>query len=128
MGARRGTRTTVITNYLEFWKQAPALYHALYSTLLEQQMGYLGMLFREAVANLEFYLDKNKQHHYFIGFNALSKAEAFLIQEILDAKRESVFGILIEHCTKIPNTRPGNSFVVILKIETPKTPKSPTIA
>ena len=85
------TRTTVIANYLEFWKQAPALYHALYSTLLAQQMGYLGMLFREAVANLEFYLDQSKQHHYFIGFNALSKAEAFLIQEILDAKKGECF-------------------------------------
>ena len=72
-------------------KQAPALYHALHSTLLAQQMGYLGMLFREAVANLEFYLDQSKQHHYFIGFNALSK-EAFLIQEILDVKRRVLLG------------------------------------
>lgn len=85
------TRTAVITNYIEFWKQTPALYHALYSSLLEQQIGYLGMLFREAVANLEFYLDQNKQYHYFIGFNALNKAEAFLIQEILDAKKGVCF-------------------------------------
>ena len=48
------------------------------------------MLFREAVNNLELYLQNNDKYHYFVGFNALNKAEENIIQEFLTTHRGNV--------------------------------------
>ena len=43
---------------MEFWRLMPALYEELNQRLQEKQQGTLGFIFREAVANLEFYLNQ----------------------------------------------------------------------
>ena len=68
----------------------PELFNGLKESLLLKNQGTSGMLFHEAVNNLEHYLQNNTNHHYFVGFNALNKAEELIIQEFLTAKRGNV--------------------------------------
>ena len=80
----------MIKNQLEFWRQMPELYSGLKELLWLNHQGTSGMLFREAVNNLEHYLQNNTDHHYFVGFNALNEAEELIIQEFLTAKQGNV--------------------------------------
>lgn len=85
--AQEEESTPLIKNYLTFWEEIPRLYEALYTHLYQRQTAYLGMHFREAVDALEIYLENTQSYHYFVGFNALNKAESYLIQGVLDRDR-----------------------------------------
>jgi ATP-dependent helicase/nuclease subunit B len=77
--------SSFIKNYLAFWQQLPAFYFKLKEALLQQNIAYQGLVYREAVSSAEHYLQSKNQHkHYFIGFNALNTAEQHLIQEFLE--------------------------------------------
>ena len=74
----------LVKNYLDFWRHLKPLYQSFSSQLLKKGMGYQGLLYREAVENLESYIQNNSDNqHIFIGFNALNKSEEFIIQELL---------------------------------------------
>lgn len=73
-----------------FQKAIPKLYYSLKKTLSKREMGYSGMLFREATHQLEHYLASSSPHHYFVGFNALTTAESVLIQELISADKAEV--------------------------------------
>ena len=88
--AKREDSNSLIKNQTEFWRQMPELYGGLKELLIKSQKGTLGMLFREAVNNLELYLQNNDKYHYFVGFNALNKAEENIIQEFLTTHRGNV--------------------------------------
>ena len=76
-------KENLIERHLDFQKEIPQLYKLLYQHLLNQQEGYAGMQLREAVRNLTFYTEQELPFHYFIGFNALTKGEETIIQELL---------------------------------------------
>ena len=79
-------QTTFIKNYILFWNRLPLLYDAFKQTLLEHKKGYQGLVYREAVNNLEQYITANPNLNnkiVFIGFNALTKAEEVIIQELI---------------------------------------------
>ena len=76
-------RTDLIENYLAFWKKLPTYYHALYNYLLNKGVGYQGLIYREAVGNLDHFSENNTQHYIFAGFNALNQAEEKIIQHLL---------------------------------------------
>ena len=63
-----------------FWSALPQLYTAFENTLMEANWGTLGMLYKDTLDSLELYLSHTTKTHYFIGFNALNKAEQDLIQ------------------------------------------------
>ena len=84
------TSTPLIKNHLNFWKRLPLLYERLNDQLYNQQKGMLGMLFREAVANLEHYTQGTEKQHFFVGFNALNKSESQIIQEFVSQEAGSV--------------------------------------
>ena len=88
--AKKDDVNPMIKNQLEFWRQMPELFSGLKESLLLKNQGTSGMLFHEAVNNLEHYLQNNTNHHYFVGFNALNEAEKLIIQEFLTAKRGNV--------------------------------------
>ena len=88
--AMREDANPMIKNQLEFWREMPNLYSGLKELLWLNHQGTSGMLFREAVNNLEHYLQNNTDHHYFVGFNALNEAEERIIQEFLTAKQGNV--------------------------------------
>ena len=83
-------QNNIIQHHMEFWRLMPALYEELNQTLQEKQQGTLGFIFREAVANLEFYLNQTNKYHYFVGFNALNESEAQIIQEFISRNKGKV--------------------------------------
>ena len=77
-------QTDSVKNYISFWNKLPLFYNTLKETLLAKKQGYQGLVYREAVYNLEQYIAANPQKKFvFIGFNALNKAEEIIVQEFL---------------------------------------------
>ena len=79
-------------NYLQFFEHLNTLYYSLYKKLKKNKFGYQGLIYREAVDNLEYYIDNNNDKHIvFVGFNALNKAEEVIFQELLNNNLASVY-------------------------------------
>lgn len=85
-------QTPLIKNYLVFWKRLFSYYSNLQDKLIEKGKGYQGLIYREAVENLESYiqLNPNKQH-IFLGFNALNSSESVIIQELIQTDLASIY-------------------------------------
>ena len=85
-------RTEMISNYLHLWDLMPVYYERLASRLLEQHLGYQGLVYRRAVENIKemphFWKGKTI---YFAGFNALNRAEEHIIQFLLSEGSARVF-------------------------------------
>ena len=80
-------QTSYVKNYISFWNRLPVLYSTFKQTLLEKKKGYQGLVYREAVSNLEHYISINQDKNYvFVGFNALNKAEEIIIQELVTTR------------------------------------------
>ncbi|MFT3794349.1 PD-(D/E)XK nuclease family protein [Flavobacterium sp.] len=85
-------RTELIENYLSFWKLLPHYYQSLYGHLLAKGIGYQGLIYREAVNNLEYYSHSLAQRQLlFAGFNALNAAEEQIIQQLLATGQAKVY-------------------------------------
>lgn len=85
-------RTELIDNYLAFWKLLPTYYRALYDHLLQKNIGYQGLIYREAVGNLNHYSNSLKDKHLvFAGFNALNAAEEQIIQHLIAIGRAKIY-------------------------------------
>ena len=80
----------ILNNQLKFWQQMPILYDGLKQFLKRSQKGFLGMLFRDSLKNLEHYLKNNFNYHFFVGFNALNRSEEKIIQGFLTTSRGEV--------------------------------------
>lgn len=79
-------------DYLQFFNQLKELYQGLTKKLKKNKFGYQGLIYREAIENLEYYINNQTNNHVvFIGFNALNKAEEQLIQELLNNGLASVY-------------------------------------
>jgi hypothetical protein len=84
-------RTDLIDNYLSFWKKLPEYYHALYAYLLDKGVGYQGLIYREAVQNLNHFSENNNKQFLFAGFNALNQAEEKIIQHLLALETAKIY-------------------------------------
>ena len=82
--------TELIRQNLKFNNKIYDLYQLITSKLISEQLGYRGMIYKEANNNIGHYLEINKFHHFFIGLNALNQAEENIIQEIISTKKASV--------------------------------------
>lgn len=79
-------------NYLQFFEYLHILYKALNLKLKKNKFGYQGLIYKEAKDNLENYILNNKENHIiFVGFNALNKAEEYIIQELLNNNIASAY-------------------------------------
>ncbi|GIZ07939.1 PD-(D/E)XK nuclease family protein [Flavobacterium sp. UMI-01] len=77
-------KTKLLENYIDFWKLLPKYYEALYTHLLAKKVGYQGLIYREAVRNLEAFEHAKKDSFYlFAGFNALNASEETIIQHLI---------------------------------------------
>ncbi|MBC7642466.1 MAG: PD-(D/E)XK nuclease family protein [Flavobacterium sp.] len=85
-------KTKLLENYIDFWKLLPNYYMALYSHLLKKQVGYQGLIYREAVKNLNNYSKTilNKKF-VFAGFNALNKSEETIVQYLISKDLAEIF-------------------------------------
>ncbi len=85
-------RTTMIDNYLEFWKLLPDYYTSLYSHLINKGTGYQGLIYREAVENINHFSNAfSKEQLIFAGFNALNAAEEKIIQHLLSSGQAKIY-------------------------------------
>ena len=81
-----------VQRYLSFWKALPKMYDSFSSALLEKGHGTTGMLCREAVRNLEVFLEAQPKTSFIIcGFNALTESESTLFQSILAQNRGKIY-------------------------------------
>lgn len=85
-------RTTMIASYLEFWDQLPLYYESLYNHLLEKETGYQGLIYREAVNNINHFSNAfTGEKMVFAGFNALNAAEEKIIRHLLAAGQGEIY-------------------------------------
>ncbi len=83
--------TRIIKNYFDFFERLERYYLKLTEALLNKQYGYQGLQYREAVENLNNYIETTNDQLLFIGFNALNKAEETIIQELLQNDIASIY-------------------------------------
>ena len=85
-------KTQLLENYINFWKLLPQYYQSLYNQLLHKRIGYQGLIYREAVNNLNHFSDSVKENQYvFAGFNALNTAEERIIQHLIASEQAEIF-------------------------------------
>ena len=84
-------KTEHVKNYLQFWNHLKSYYKAFNNKLISEGVGHQGILYREAVNNLENYIENTTKQHFFIGFNALNRAEETIVQELLSQNLARVF-------------------------------------
>ena len=86
--------TDLIKNYKEFWGKIKLYHQDLKRNLTEKRKGYQGIIYREATEQIQNYIENKKNiKHIFIGFNALSKSESEIIQEIINTNGEIYWDI-----------------------------------
>lgn len=83
--------TQLIQKYLHFWEQMPHYYSAFYAHLLAKGNGYQGLIYREAVENLQHFTHSQKDSFFlFAGFNALNQAEEKIVQHLLSLDQAQI--------------------------------------
>lgn len=85
-------KTQLLENYIDFWKLLPNYYQSLYNHLLNKGIGYQGLIYREAVNNLNHFSDSiNEKQFVFAGFNALNAAEERIIQHLIASDLATIY-------------------------------------
>ncbi len=86
------TETEFMKDHYSFLEKLNNFYPPLYQFLLEKKIGYQGLMYREACSNIDGYIEKNvHKKFFFIGFNALNKAEEFLFQKVLESNNSEIY-------------------------------------
>lgn len=89
--------TELIKEHYSFLEKLKVYYDAFYQFLLEKNMGYQGLMYKESCSKIDDFLNKNKKtKFFFIGFNALNKAEEFLFQKVLENGNSEIYWDLDE--------------------------------
>ncbi len=88
--AKGNSSNDLMKNHSSFFNSLKIYYEKLYKNLMHENKGSLGMIFREAVGNLEIYLQNTNKFHFFIGFNALNKCESLIFQEFLSLRKGEI--------------------------------------
>ena len=89
--------TELIKDHYFFLEKLNKYYNTFYQFLLEKNIGYQGLLYREASKKVVSFLEKNSQKKFFfLGFNALNKAEELLFQKVLENGNSDIYWDLDE--------------------------------
>ena len=84
--------TELIKDHYFFLEKLNNYYTAFYQFLLDNNIGYQGLMYREASKKVAAFLDKNTdKKFFFIGFNALNKAEELLFQKVLENGNSEIY-------------------------------------
>ncbi|WKL46419.1 PD-(D/E)XK nuclease family protein [Flavobacterium pectinovorum] len=85
-------KTKLLENYIDFWKLLPLYYNSLYDHLLNKAIGYQGLIYREAVNNLNHFSNTISNRIFvFAGFNALNAAEEKIVQHLLALDQAKIY-------------------------------------
>ena len=86
------TETELMKDHSSFLEKLNNFYPPLYAFLIANKIGYQGLMYREACHKIDRYLEKNKhKKFFFIGFNALNKAEEVLFQKVLETNNSDIY-------------------------------------
>ncbi len=84
--------TELIRDHNSFLEKLNSYYNSFYEFLLKKNIGYQGLLYKEASKKIDTYLEETKQKKFFfIGFNALNKAEEVLFQKVLERGNAEIY-------------------------------------
>lgn len=82
----------LIEKHLAFWRKMPVYYYAFYSHLIAKKQGYQGLIYREATKKrIDYSQNTTYEQIYFVGLNALTKAEDTIIYQLVTQKKATVF-------------------------------------
>ncbi len=95
-------QTEFIKNHLKFWRKIKTYYKEFQHRLILEKQGYQGLIYRQAVENLEYYCNENKQTHIFVGFNALNTSESIIFQELSKNGIAEIFWDIDHHFLNAP--------------------------
>jgi len=85
-------KTKLLENYIDFWKLLPLYYTSLYEHLLNKSIGYQGLIYREAVNNLNHFSNTISNRTFiFAGFNALNAAEEKIVQHLIALDQAKIY-------------------------------------
>jgi hypothetical protein len=85
-------KTQLLENYIDFWKLLPKYYQSLYEHLLKKGIGYQGLIYREAVKNIDSFSKSIQGKHFvFAGFNALNASEEKIIQHLIASDQAKIY-------------------------------------
>ncbi|MBC5837326.1 PD-(D/E)XK nuclease family protein [Flavobacterium muglaense] len=85
-------KTQLLENYIDFWKLLPNYYKSLYAHLLKKGIGYQGLIYRQAVENLNSFSKTVMEKQYlFAGFNALNASEEKIIQHLIATDQAKIY-------------------------------------
>ncbi|UII77803.1 PD-(D/E)XK nuclease family protein [Flagellimonas sp. HMM57] len=88
----QSNKTELVQNYMEQWQNLEVLYNSFTVSLLSQNKGYQGLVYRKAVENLDDYSQSRKKSQIiFIGFNALNTAESIIVQHFLEHPDNKIY-------------------------------------
>ena len=84
--------TKLMKDHLIFMERLGVYYTKFYSFLLDKGTGYQGLIYREATKKAAAFINKHPhKKFFFIGFNALNKAEEFLFKAFLENGQSEVY-------------------------------------
>ena len=84
--------TKLMKDHLIFMERLGVYYSKFYSFLLDKKIGYQGLMYREATTKTAAFINKHPhKKFFFIGFNALNKAEEFLFKAFLENGKSEVY-------------------------------------
>lgn len=84
--------TELMKDHFFFMEKLNQYYHALYEFLIQNNIGYQGISYREATKKITEYVAKNNTTQYFfIGFNALNASEELLFQAMLAGGNTKIY-------------------------------------
>ena len=99
-----GENNSIINSKQNFLKTITGAYKEFKQKLNTQGLGSKGMCYSEAVVNLEHYKKANtNKTFFFIGLNALSKAEEIIIKELIEINSSDIFWDIDSTCFKNSN-------------------------
>ena len=84
--------TGLVKDHFSFIGKLGEYYPKFYNYLRDNNIGYQGLIYREAVNKIDDFISRNEEKKFFfIGFNALNKAEEFLFQKMLSSKNTDIY-------------------------------------
>ncbi|QHV93818.1 PD-(D/E)XK nuclease family protein [Spirosoma endbachense] len=81
--------TAGTNRYFKLFENLQIAYHALQKRLTDQGLAYRGMAYRLLAQNVDVLIRDNLSYErvYFVGFNALSRAEEHIVRVLVDANK-----------------------------------------
>ena len=95
--------------FLAVWNKLPAIYNRFREELLQQNVGYTGLVYRELIEKLENQHVKalDSDQFIFVGFNALNKCENKLLKKFQTVEKALFFWDYDEHFLNDPAQEAG---------------------